>query len=445
MAGENGNGWKIPARVWQLGWVSFFADICSEIVYPVIPLFLKAIGAPATAMGAIEGAAEGLVSFMKGASGRHSDVTGKRTPYIRWGYALSALGKPLLAAATVWPVVLGGRLLDRFGKGIRTTARDALIVDSVDQAHYGKAFGLHRAMDTAGAFVGVLLALGFLALWPGAYRTMFLLAAIPGAVSVLLVMKVKEREEGEDGEGGEDGEDGLPDPDQPSQPLQSSPSLPHSSSEQPSQPLQSSPSSPSPFPSLSASLRQMPAPYWRALGLNALFALGNSSDTFLLLRARNLGLSDAMVILAYALYNVTFTIMAFPAGAMSDKLGRWRVLAFGWLIYAAAYWGFSMTDASWSWPALFGLFALYGLYIGFTQGVSKALVADHSPKALKGTAMGMYYFVTGFATLAASLLTGILWDRYSPAVAFQVAAGIAVVSAVFVPVTSMVIRRQKAE
>lgn len=435
---EKGNGWRIPQRVWQLGWVSFFADICSEIVYPVVPLFLASIHAPATALGIIEGCAESLVSFMKGVSGRHSDITGRRTPYIRWGYALSALGKPLIGLAAVWPVVLGGRLLDRFGKGVRTTARDALIVDSVDKAHYGKAFGLHRAMDTAGAFVGVLLALGFLALWPGQYRAIFLLAAIPGAISVLLVMRVREAgrevgEVGEVGEGGETGENGEngegDEAGRPSVPSSARPSV-HPSP---------------PPPSLRESLRQMPAPYWQALGLNTLFALANSSDLFLLRRAGGLGLSDTVVILAYATYNVTFTLMAYPAGAISDRLGRWRVLALGWVIYAAAYWGFSLTNAGWGWPALFGLFALYGLYIGFTQGVSKALIADHSPAALKGTAMGLYYFVTGFATLAASLMTGFLWDRFSPAVAFQVCAALAVVSAVLVPVTSMVVRRRNAE
>lgn len=188
----------------------------------------------------------------------------------------------------------------------------------------------------------------------------------------------------------------------------------------------------------------MPAPYWRALVLNTLFALANSSDTFLLLRARGLGLSDSMVILAYALYNVTFTVMAYPAGAISDRLGRYRVLGLGWLIYAAAYAGFAMTSDGWGWPALFGLFALYGLYIGFTQGVSKALVADHSPKALKGTAMGVYYFVTGFATLGASLLTGVLWDVYSPAVAFNTCAVLAVVSALAIPVTSLGFRARPA-
>lgn len=392
--------WQIPERIWQLGWVSFFADICSEFVYPVIPLFFRALGAPAAAMGAVEGAAEALVSFMKGASGRHSDVSGKRTPYIRWGYGLSAAGKPLLALATVWPVVLGGRLLDRFGKGIRTSARDALIADTVDRAHFGKAFGLHRAMDTAGALVGVVLALGFLALWPGEYRAMFLLAAIPGVISVLLVMKVREVEK--------------PEPEPTAEPVMQ--------------------------PSLRVALAQMPPEYWRALQLNTLFALGNSSDTFLLLHARNLGLTDAQVILAYALFNVVFTLMAYPAGALSDRLGRWRLLGLGWLVFAGVYWGFSQTNAGWSLAGIFGLFTVYGVYIGFTHGVSKALVADHSPKELKGTAMGVYYFLTGFATLASSLVTGVLWDRYSPAVAFQFCALLAAVAAVAIPLTKLRLR-----
>lgn len=376
--------------MWHLGWISFFADVSSEMAYPAIPLFLKnVLKAPVAAIGLVEGVAEALVSVMKGLSGIHSDRTGRRAPYLQWGYGLSALGKPLIALATVWPMVLAARVTDRLGKGIRTPARDALLADSVDASSRGEAFGIHRAMDTAGALVGVLLALALLAWMPEGYRTLFVLAAIPGAIAVVLTLRISEpRSEGADGD----------EPEPPPAPI---------------------------------SVRDLPKGYWRALALALVFALGNSSDTFLLLRAQDLGYSAAAAIGAYALYNATYALLSRPMGRLSDRLGRWRVLGAGWIVYAAVYVGFATLGSAAVWP----LFAVYGVYMGFTEGVGKALVADHAPRGSRGTALGFFYLASGLATLASSVVAGLLWDRIGAAAPFWFGAGCAVVAAALIPVT----------
>jgi len=395
------SGPPLPARVYQLGWISFFADVSSEMAYPVLPLFLKnTLGAPLAAIGLVEGIAEGLVSVMKGWSGWHSDRTGRRVPFVRWGYGLSALGKPMIALAHVWPMVLLARVVDRLGKGLRTTARDALIADSVERSRLGEAFGLHRAMDTAGALLGVLVAAGLLAVLPDQYRLIFLLAAIPGAVSVAFALALKEPR--------------APDRDQESErPL-------HSGLEgvQAEGPLAR--------PSLRFS-----KPYWRAVGLALVFGLGNSSDTFLLLRAQDLGLSAALAILAYALYNVSYTLLSRPAGALSDRIGRWRVMGVGWLLYAGVYLGFAWFGTGAVWP----LFVLYGAYMGLTQGVGKALVAQHAPDDRRGTALGLFYTCTGGVTVLSSVIAGLLWDHVSPSAPFLFGAACALVAAAGIPLT----------
>lgn len=385
------------------------------MAYPVLPLFLsQTLKAPALALGAVEGVSEALVSFMKGWSGWHSDRKGERVPYIRWGYGLSALGKPLLALATVWPMVFIGRILDRFGKGIRTTARDALIAESVDKDSYGRAFGFHRAMDTTGAFVGVVVTLALLYFLPGEYRLIFVLALIPGAISVWLTFKVKDRTDRTDRTDQSD----LADPTATPQDRNTAtpPTLnPQSTTHNP---------------------RFSPA-YWRAVILFLIFALANSSDTFLLLRAKEAGLSDFLVVLAYAAYNVTYALSSYPFGKLSDRLGRWPILAIAWLLFAGVYAGFAYTSAALLWP----LFALYGLYIGMTQGVGKALVADCSPKESLGTAMGLFAMLSGLATLLASLLTGFVWDRVSPQAAFLTSAAIAGFAVLLIPLTAPLARR----
>jgi MFS family permease len=404
--------------VWLLGWISLFADIASEMVYPIIPFFVTGVlKAPAVVLGAIEGLSEAIVSFMKGWSGWHSDRSGTRVPYIRWGYGLSALGKPLLGLAAGWPLVLLARTSDRFGKGLRTTARDALIADSVDRSQYGRAFGLHRAMDTTGAFLGGVLAVVLLAVIPGDLRRIFLIAAVPGVASVLLTMILRDvrRER------------------------------------------------PSEQPTTRARLSALPRGYWRAVGITLLFGLANSSDTFLLLRAQGLfgdalkrdpsafgGLLDRfgqaavtlsgpliLTTLAYLLYNLLFVGVSYPAGVLSDRVGRWRVIAAGYFLYALVYAGFAYATTAWVWV----LFAVYGVYNGLTQGVNKALVADHAPADSRGTALGFFFMASGFMTLLGNLIAGALWDNVGPHAAFWFGSVTALVALALIPMTGGVVNR----
>jgi MFS family permease len=394
---KNAKPW-LPT-VLRLGWVSFFADVASEMAYPIIPLFIvNALGAPKAALGFVEGFAEAIVSFMKGWSGFHSDHTGKRVPYIRWGYGLSALGKPLLALAPSWLGALVARSADRFGKGLRTTSRDAMIADAVPKEDLGRAYGIHRTMDTAGAFLGVAIVvviLFFLGQKIGAetdssiYRTIFACAAIPGLFSVLITFSLKDKKR---------------------KPEELHETVQHSK----------------------VALKSFPRGYWRALVLTTVFAVANSSDTFLLLRASEFKLALYQVILAYLLYNLTYTLLSYPMGVWSDKIGRWAIVAAGWAIYAGVYIGFAQaTSAVWLWP----LFACYGIYMGFTDGVTKALVAGHAPRESKGTALGLFYMVSGFATLLGCFLTGLLYDQFGARIAFLTCAAIAVVALLGIPLT----------
>lgn len=364
---------KLPADVRKLGWISFFTDFASEMVYPVIPLFLTAtLGAPVAVLGIIEGVAEAIVSVMKAASGWHSDRVGKRVPYIRTGYGVSALAKPLLAVAFSWPVVFAARALDKLGKGLRTTARDAMIADAVPTSMAGRAFGFHRMMDTAGALVGVLFALLLLHLLPGNYRTVFLIAALPGAAAIALTFRLR---------------DALP-----------------------PRTTQSKSATPKP----DASGARLPATYWWTLGVLTLFAFANSSDTLLLLRAKNLGWSDSQVIMGYMLFNLFYAASSYPLGIMSDRMGRWRLLVAGWGTYSAVYFGFAILGAQ----SIWWLFPLYGVSMGLTEGVGRALISDHIPAGRKGMALGVFHMSLGFAALTSSSVAGLLWDKVSPGAPF---------------------------
>lgn len=399
----------LPKRVWILGWISLFADVASEMVYPIIPVFLnKVIMAPVIALGAVEGFAEAIVSFMKGWSGWHSDQTGKRVPYIQVGYGLSALGKPIIGFANAVGFVLLGRALDRFGKGIRTTSRDALLADSVEKADYGRAYGLHRTMDTTGAFMGGVVLLALLATLVRRLpdlRLVFLIAIIPGAVSVLFTFLLRDVPRGEE-------------------------------------PVQKA--------TATARLKEMPLGYWRAVLVTLVFGLANSSDTFLILRANDvfrnshpsfLGLFSEttavegaliMTTLAYLLYNFTYVVFSYPAGKLSDRIGRWPVFGTGIVLYAFVYWGFAEFNSA----AVWILFALYGVYNGLTDGVGKALVADHSPKNARGTALGFFYMGAGVMTLTGNIIAGWLWDAHGPRTTFAFGAIVAAVAVLMIPLTA---------
>ena len=382
----------LPASVRRLGWVSFFTDVASEMVYPVVPLFLtSALGAPVAALGIIEGVAELIVSLMKGLSGWHCDQLGRRVPYIRWGYGLGTLAKPLMAAAFSWPMVLLARSVDRFGKGLRTTARDALIADAVDPCQGGQAFGLHRAMDTAGAMVGVLLATILLALLPGHYRTIFLVAALPGLAAVWLTLRLQEAT---------------------------------------NDPVCTPSSARDLF--TGAAWSDLPPAFWWTLVPLLLFAFANSSDTFLILRAKDLGFSDTQAILAYLLFNLVYAITAYPLGILSDRIGRWRVILSGWTLYGLVYLGISRSEAADMW----WLLPLYGLFMGLTEGVGRALIRDHIPEDRKGTAMGIFHMGIGFMALAGSVSAGLCWDFLGPHAPFVLGGTVAILAAI----TAVVIR-----
>lgn len=387
----------------KLGWVSFFADVSSEMAYPVIPLFVvNTLKAPLAALGLIEGVAEFIVCAMKGWSGFRSDKIGKRAVFVQIGYSFSALGKPLLALAPVWPVALLARAADRFGKGLRTTARDALIAEGVPREQLGRAYGVHRGMDTAGAFTGVAIILALVVfagaqMGEGLYRAIFVAAAVPGVVSALITFTIRDKRPSKPAEG--------PNAERPT-----------------------------------AWHRQLSPAYWRALGLTTLFAVANSSDMFLIYRSGDVfgaGSASAWsvtakVILAYLIYNFTYTVLSYPMGVLSDRIGKYRVLVVGWLIYAAVYVGFGFASSWLIWV----LFAAYGCYMGLTDGVSKALVAGHAPAGVKGSALGFYYMCTGFAALGGNFLAGYLWDQTGPKAAFLLGAGIALLAAVLVPATA---------
>ena len=396
----------MPRSVWVLSWVSFFADISSEMMYPILPLFLVgSLGASETQLGAMEGGAVLLVSLMSAAAGFRSDRPGRlggRVRWLHWGYGLPVFGKGIIAFATFWPLVFVGRMLDRFGKGLRGAPRDALIVDAVTSEQRGRAFGLHRAFDTAGALVGVLVS-AFL-LWfltgtpdtksglvdigqvatetPGwVYRTIFGVSAVLGLSSWALTFFVRE-----------------PDAEKSMEESES-----HASTdEQPRGEGQVSTKRPR---------WMLPRAYWAVIAMLVLFSLANSSDTFLLLRVRELGFSSWAVVLAYAAFNVTYAAISYPIGALSDRIGRWKLIASGWIVYAIVYAMFAVLPASSNW-GVWPLMAIYGVYMALTDGVGKALIADFAPKDARGTALGLYYGLTGITTFLASLLAGVIWQWY---------------------------------
>lgn len=373
----------LTPNVLRLGLVSFFADVSSEMLYPLMPIFLTSVlGAPASVVGVIEGAAEATASLLKTVSGRIADRTGRRVELVLGGYSLSALAKPLIALAHAWPLVLVARLLDRTGKGLRGAPRDAIIADSIDPAVCGSAFGWHRAMDTLGAVVGPLLALGLLALAGGDLRRVILLAAVPGLVGAALVLTVRDPRVRAHAESG----------------------------------------------AAPAALRwaDVPPRFRTYLAAWLPFVLVNSSDVFLILRAKQIGFSTVAIVLVYTLYNLVYALASVPLGHLSDRLGRRHVLVGGMAVFALVYAGFAVATAAWH---VIVLFAIYGVYIAATDGVGKAFAVDLVPKDLRATSIGMLGTLTGVATLAASAVAGLLWDAVGPWAPFAFGAAGAVVSA----------------
>lgn len=370
----------IRRNVLVLGITSLLTDLSSEIVYPLVPLFLTSVlGAPFAIVGLIEGIAESTASLLKVVSGRVSDRWPRRRPLVIGGYGISAVAKPLMAAAFAWPVVLALRFLDRVGKGIRTAPRDALIADSTEPIAWGRAFGFHRAMDTLGASLGALLALLAIGALGECYRLIFFVSAIPAAAGVASLLLLRERRRLLTGSA-----------------------------------------------NVRVPLSQFSRQYKVFLLAGAIFALGNSSDAFLILRARDLGFTALLAVAAYVVFNLVYASLSFPLGALSDRMGRRHILIAGFLIFSLVYLGMALVSSE---KAVWFLFALYGVYMAMTEGVGKAYVSDHSPARARGLGLGAFQTVTGVVAFFSSLVAGLLWDMAGARVPFIFGAAASLVAA----------------
>lgn len=372
----------VTRTVFILGLVSLFTDISSEMLYPIIPLFLtEVLRAPVAIVGVIEGIAESTARLLQVFSGWLADKRPRRRPLVAGGYSLSAAAKPMLALAAGWPAVLLARFVDRVGKGLRNPPRDALIADSSPVSVRGRAYGFHRSLDTIGAVVGPLITL-LLLFWLGArYRLLFLLAFIPAILGVLLIFLVRERAR----------------------------------------------TVSMGAKSLRLSLAQFDRRFILFIAITLVFAIGNSSDVFLLIRARNFGFAPSTVVMLFVVYNVVYALVSFPAGIISDRVGRRAVMVGGLLVFAAVYLGFAFAGDAYS---MWLLFPAYGVYVGMTEGIGKAWVTDLVPHDKVATALGVYQTAIGSATLVASTIAGVLWTYVSIPAPFIFAAGMALLAAV---------------
>lgn len=368
----------ITRTVWVLSLVSLLTDMASEMLYPVMPFYLESIGFSILLIGVLEGMAEAIAGLSKGYFGKLSDHKGKRVPFVQIGYAFSAISKPLMAV-TVYPLwVFFARTLDRLGKGIRTGARDALLSDEATPATKARVFGFHRSMDTLGAVAGPTLALVYLYFYPGQYRTMFLLAFIPGFLAIVLTYLLKEK----------------------SKPVQ-----PHTQKIS--------------FFYFFRYWKEAPATYRQlVLGL-LIFALINSSDVFLLLRVRQAGLSDVQAIGAYIFYNLVYALAAYPFGIWADRIGVKRVFLIGLLLFCIVYAGMIVVN---SLPGFVFLFFIYGLFAAATEGVAKAWISNITSATETATAIGTYTGFQSICALLASSLTGWIWFQFGAGMAFGITA-----------------------
>jgi MFS family permease len=376
--------------------VSFLTDVSSEMIYPLLPVFLTTVlGANASFIGAIEGAAETTAALLKLASGWWSDRVRRRKPLVLAGYAIASAMRPLVALATSASQVLVIRVADRVGKGIRNAPRDALIAESVDPSIRGRAFGFHRAADHAGGVLGPLIAFAVLTWQIADLRTVFWLAAIPGLLSVLVVAI------------------GVRD-------------IPRSAGPGETTPLDLT--------------RPLDARFWRVLAVIFVFTLGNSTDAFLLLRASQLGVPVALAPILWAALHLVKSAASTPGGALSDRIGRRPTLIMGWMLYAAVYVGFALADRAWH---AWALFAVYGVFFGLTEGSERALIADLVALERRGTAFGWYNLAIGLGALPASLLFGFVWDRAGPATAFTMGASLALAAALGLVAATIGLQQQR--
>ena len=373
----------LPKNIKTLSWVSFFNDVASEMIYPIVPIFLTTVlKTSIVSVGIIEGLAEATASILKFVTGIYSDKIKRRKPFVIFGYGLSTLAKPIIGMATGPFGVLVGRLLDKTGKGIRTAPRDALISESVSKEEKGRALGYHRAFDTLGAVVGPLLALLLVIVFSENLRPIFFIATIPAIIGVfLLIFVLKEKKK-----------EVILEEKKAVQKL---------------------------------SFKGLPTSFKLFLATSFIFALGNSSDAFLILRSKDLGFTTTEAILAYVLFNIVYAGFSYKAGKLSDKIGSKKILIAGFIIFALVYGAFGLTHTA---SLLWILFPVYGLYMAFTDGVGKAFIARLIPNEVSGSAFGLYQGITGVATLFASVIAGLMWSTYGSQYVFIFGAVMALIS-----------------
>jgi MFS family permease len=384
---------SITKTIWMLSLVSLFTDMASEMLYPVMPVFLQQIGFSVLFIGVLEGIAEAVAGLAKPYFGRQSDAKGKRLPFVQLGYALSAVSKPMMALLfhPLW--IFTARTIDLLGKGIRTGARDAMLSDESTAATKATVFGFHRSMDTLGAVFGPAIALLFLYYYPQQYKTLFFIAFVPGVLAIICTMLLKEKK-------------------------------------------QTVVASIKPAKSLFGFLqywKHSPQQYKRLLFGLLLFALFNSSDVFLLLKIKQSGLSDTAVIGVYIFYNLVYALLAYPIGILADKLGKKKILLLGLLLFAIVYAGFAINTN------LYGfllLFVLYGAYAAATEGIAKAWISNMVPKHETATAIGTYSGLVSIAALVASSVCGVMWFYLGAKTVFLVTAFIAVVAVAYLSALS---------
>lgn len=376
----------LTRTVWILSIVSLFNDISSELLYPILPLFLQSIGFSSVFIGLLEGLADATAGLSKGYFGRLSDASGKRMPFVRIGYFMSAVSKPMMALFAVPAWIFAARTTDRLGKGVRTAARDAVLSDETTPENKGKVFGFHRALDTLGAAIGPTIALIFVIVYPGHYKTMFVVAFIPAMLGILLTFWVKEK--------------------------QHPPS--HKKSFRLSQTFDY--------------LKTAPEGFKQVLVALLVFSLFNSSDMFLLMKIKQSGLSDKYVIGCYILYNIVFALASFPLGHVADNIGLKKTMVFGLFMFAIVYAGFGLTTNLIGFAALL---VLYGMYSAATDGVSKALISNVVPKTETASALGTYTGLISVVVLMASILAGLIWKYVSPEAVFLISAAGVFISAIY--------------
>lgn len=373
----------ITRTVWLLSFVSLFTDMASEMLYPVMPVYLQSIGFSVILIGILEGIAEATAGLSKGYFGSMSDGMGKRLPFVRAGYALSAVSKPMLAVYIHPLWVFVSRTIDRFGKGLRTAARDAMLSSEATPATKGRVFGFHRSMDTLGAVIGPLLALTFLALYPGSYQTLFLLAFVPGAVAVAASLLIREKA-----------------------------------------PVSTQPRKKVRFTDFLRYWKTSPLAYKRLTSSLLLFAVFNSSDVFLLLRAKQSGFSDSAVIGVYIFYNLVYAATSYPIGILADKLGMRRILVTGLALFAVTYIGMAYAHDD---VVIVALFLIYGLYAAATEGIAKAWISSICTADTTAVAIGTFASFQSIATMIASTLAGLLWFTFGAEATFILSGCVAAI------------------